>query len=58
MKTKSNNSEQKGEAEINGLLAMVELFDEINRRLGKDAIVAIPTKEDMRKEQKDATTGK
>lgn len=58
METKSNNSEQKGETEINGLLDMVELFDGINRRLGKDAIVAIPTKEDMRKEQKDATAGK
>lgn len=58
MKTKSNNSIQKGKTETDGLLSVIELLDRVNRRLGKDAVVAIPTKEDERKEQKDATAGK
>ena len=37
---------------------LTSLFDVVNRRLGKDAVVAIPTKDDERKERQNATAGK
>ena len=55
MNTKSNMPALNDIAENDGLSMLAELFDAVNRRLGKDAVVAIPTKEDERKEQQNAT---
>lgn len=58
MNTKSNAPAPNDTAENNGLSMLADLFDAVNRRLGKDAVVAIPTKEDERKEQQNATASK
>lgn len=58
MNTKSNAPVPKDTAENNGLSMLADLFDAVDRRLGKDAVVEIPTKEDERKERRDAITSK
>ncbi|MBR2543597.1 hypothetical protein IKF03_03345 [Candidatus Saccharibacteria bacterium] len=58
MNTKSSASAPKEKAEIDGLTRLAELLDGVNRRQGKDVLVAIPTKEDERKERKDAAASK
>ncbi|MBQ8984478.1 hypothetical protein IJ098_01300 [Candidatus Saccharibacteria bacterium] len=58
MNTKSNAPVPNDTAKDNGLSMLADLFDAVNRRLGKDAVVAIPTKEDERKERQNATASK
>ncbi|MBQ7802508.1 hypothetical protein IJ380_01405 [Candidatus Saccharibacteria bacterium] len=58
MNTKSNAPVSNDPVENDGLSMLTSLFDVVNRRLGKDAVVAIPTKDDERKERQNATAGK